>query len=126
AAELERRPEVHVVCFGRGPLERALVRDAASRGLAPRVRFLGFREDLAALLPGADLLVHPAEREGLGVALLEAASAGLATVACAAGGVVDVVEDEVTGLLVPVGDPDALRAAVERLVANAEERRRMG
>lgn len=126
AALLRRCPNVYVVCFGRGRLEHSLARDVAARGLADHVRFLGFRDDLPALLPGADLLVHPAEREGLGVALLEAASAGLATVACAAGGVVDVVEDEVTGLLVPLGDGAALRHAIERLVANPDERRRMG
>lgn len=126
AALLRRCPKVHVLCFGRGPLEQALMRDAAARGLTAHLRFLGFRDDLPALLPGADLLVHPAAREGLGVALLEAASAGVATVACAAGGVVDVVEHGVTGLLVPVGDGAALRAAIERLVANPDERRRMG
>lgn len=126
AALLRRCPKVHVLCFGRGPLEQVLVRDAAARGLTAHLRFLGFRDDLPALLPGADLLVHPAAREGLGVALLEAASAGVATVACAAGGVVDVVEDGVTGLLVPVGDGAALCAAIERLVANPDERRRMG
>jgi glycosyltransferase involved in cell wall biosynthesis len=125
-ALVERHPDVRVLCFGRGPLAEALKRDVAARGLEPHVRFLGFRDDLRHLLPGIDLLVHPAEREGLGVALLEAASAARAVVACAAGGIVDAVEHEVSGLVVPVGDGAALRAAIERLIADPEERRRMG
>ena len=77
-------------------------------------------------MPGLDLLVHPAAREGLGLALLEAAAAGVPVVACAAGGVPDVVVAGETGVLVPVGDADALRAALAHLLAAPHERRRLG
>jgi glycosyltransferase involved in cell wall biosynthesis len=119
-------PRMRVLCFGRGPLEQRLTREIADRGLTQVVTLAGFRSDLPQLLPGFDLVVHPAEREGLGLALLEAAAAGVPVVACAAGGVPDVVEHGVTGALVPVGDAAALREAVGRLLAAPDERARLG
>jgi glycosyltransferase involved in cell wall biosynthesis len=125
--ELARaEPRMRVLCFGRGPLEQRLTREIAERGLAEIVTLVGFRSDLPQLMPGFDLVVHPAEREGLGLALLEAAAAGVPVVACAAGGVPDVVEHGVTGVLVPVGDTAALRGAVLRLLAAPDERARLG
>lgn len=119
-------PAVHVVCFGRGPLERRLEAELRERGCAAHVTLAGFRDDLPALLPGLDVLAHPADREGLGLALLEAASAGVPVVACAAGGIPDVVHHERTGLLVPVDAGDALRNALLRLLCDSAERRRLG
>jgi glycosyltransferase involved in cell wall biosynthesis len=119
-------PNLRVLCFGRGPLERRLREEIAARDLSGVVTLAGFRDDLPELMPGFDLLVHPAEREGLGLALLEAAAAAVPVVACAAGGVPDVVVDGVTGMLVPVEDAAALRSAVQRLLAAPAERRRLG
>jgi glycosyltransferase involved in cell wall biosynthesis len=119
-------PQLTVVCFGRGPLEQRLRGELARRGLTERVQLAGFRGDLPELLPGLDLLVHPAEREGLGLALLEAASAAVAVVACDVGGVPDVVADGETGLLVPRDDAAALRNAIASLLGAPEERRRLG
>ena len=119
-------PRMRVLCFGRGPLAKRLARAIDDHGLGEIVTLAGFRSDLPQLLPGFDLVVHPAEREGLGLALLEAAAAGVAVVACTAGGVPDVVEHGVTGVLVPVGDAVALRAAVGRLLAAPDERARLG
>lgn len=125
-AVLQREPRLRVILLGQGPLEpelRALVERLA---VAEHVRFAGFRGDLPSLLPGLDVLVHPAEREGLGVALLEAAAAGVPAIACAAGGVPEVVADGRTGLLVPPGDGAALRGALERLLADRELRLALG
>jgi glycosyltransferase involved in cell wall biosynthesis len=123
---LREHPNLRVLCFGRGPLERRLREEIAARGLSGVVTLAGFRSDLPELIAGVDLLVHPAEREGLGLALLEAAAAGVAVVACAAGGVPDVVVDGVTGALVPVEDAAALRGALARLLAAPAERNRLG
>ena len=60
-------PQLRVLCFGRGPLERRLRAELAERGLADQVLLAGFRSDLSELLPGLDLLAHPADREGLGL-----------------------------------------------------------
>lgn len=119
-------PSLRVLCFGRGPLEAELRAEIAALGLEGRVLLAGFHDDLPALLPGLDVLVHPAEREGLGLALLEAASSGVPVVACAAGGVPDVVDDGRTGLLVTVGDGPGLRGALHRLLGDAAERARLG
>jgi glycosyltransferase involved in cell wall biosynthesis len=126
-SDLVRRfPQLTVVCFGRGPLEQRLRAEVAERGLAGHVVLAGFRSDLPELLPGLDLLSHPAEREGLGLAVLEAASAGVPVVACAVGGVPDVVVDGETGLLAPRDDARALRDAMATLLGSADERRRLG
>ncbi len=119
-------PTLRVLCFGQGPLERRLRAELAERGLADRVVLAGFRADLSALLPGLDLLAHPAAREGLGVALLEAASAGVPVVACAVGGIPDAIVDGETGVLVPRDDASATLRALRALLASPEERRRLG
>jgi glycosyltransferase involved in cell wall biosynthesis len=122
-----RDPRIRVLCFGRGPLAAPLRAALVRAGLAAHVVLAGFRDDLPELLPGLDVVAHPADREGLGVALLEAASCGVPVVAAAAGGVADVVEHGVTGLLARPDDPAAFRAALERLTAStAAERAALG
>jgi glycosyltransferase involved in cell wall biosynthesis len=119
-------PRLRVVCFGRGPLESRLRAEIGERGLARHVVLAGFRADLPALLPGLDLLAHPADREGLGLALLEAGSAGVPVVACDVGGVPDVVVDAGTGVLVARDDAAAMVRALRALLASPDERRRLG
>jgi glycosyltransferase involved in cell wall biosynthesis len=123
---LRRQPQVRVLCFGRGPLEQPLRAQIAARGLAAHVLLAGFRNDLPDLVPGLDVLAHPAEREGLGLALLEAASAGVPVVACAVGGVPDAVDDGRTGVLVPRDDAAGFARALEQLVAAPAQRRQFG
>jgi glycosyltransferase involved in cell wall biosynthesis len=122
---LARHPRVHLLLFGQGPLQASLQRSVQRLDVADRVRFAGFRTDLPALLPGVDVVVHPAQREGLGVALLEAMSAGVPVVASRAGGIVDVIRDGVDGLLVPPGDGSALVAALDSVLTDAPWRRAM-
>ena len=122
---IARHPEVRVLCFGRGPRERALSRQIAARGLGDHVQLTGFRDDLAQLMPGLDLLVHPALQEGLGVAVLEAMSAGVPVVASNAGGIPDIIEHERSGLLVAAGDPHALRGVVLRMLGDEALRVRL-
>jgi glycosyltransferase involved in cell wall biosynthesis len=123
---VRERPEVVVLCFGRGALESRLRAELDARGLSKQVVLAGFRPDLPALLPGVDVLVHPAGREGLGLALLEAASAGVPVVACAVGGVPDVVVDAETGVLVARDDRAGMVRALRALLAAPDERRRLG
>lgn len=116
---------LRLICFGTGPLRAELERQIAALGLGQRVTLAGFREDLPALLPGLDLLVHPAAREGLGVAVLEALAARVPVVAATAGGVPEIIENGVTGLLVPAGDADALAEAIERMLGDSALRTRV-
>ncbi len=89
-------------------------------------RLAGFRDDLASLLPELDCVVHPAEREGLGVAVLEALSCRVPVVASAVGGLVDIIEHESTGLLVEPDDDRALLAALLRMLHEPGLRQRLG
>jgi glycosyltransferase involved in cell wall biosynthesis len=123
---LERSPDLLVVLLGKGPREQEIAAEIRRRGLGGNVRLLGFREDLDRLLCCLDLVVHPALMEGLGVSLLQAAAAGVPLVASRAGGLPEAVRDGENGLLVPPGDPAALAAAMGRLLADPDLRRRMG
>lgn len=118
-----RHADARLLLFGSGPLEATLRRRA---GTDAGIRLAGFRPDLRAFLGHVDLLVHPALREGLGIALLEAQAAGVPVVGAAAGGVPEAVADGETGLLVAPGDGDALAEAVLRLLANEPLRRQFG
>ena len=119
-------PALRVLLFGRGPLEGELKELCHRYGLLPHVRFTGFRTDLERILPCLDLVVHPAVMEGLGLSLLEAAAAGIPIVAASAGGVPEIVQDGVTGLLVPPADPKSLATAIVRLLRQRETARALG
>jgi glycosyltransferase involved in cell wall biosynthesis len=86
----------------------------------------GHVDDVAAALAAADIAVLPSEREGLPRFLLEAAAAGLPSIATDVPGNRDVIDHEVTGLLVPPHDPKALYTAITRLASDPALRRRMG
>ena len=87
--------------------------------------FTGHSDDIAAELALMDIFVLPSLSEGLGVSLLEAFASGCAVVAARVGGVPEVVEDGLTGLLVPPADGAALAAAVAALVENPENAARL-
>lgn len=90
----------------------------------PRVRWLGRREDVPALLAEADILAVPSRWEGFGLAAVEGMAAGVPVVASAVDGLVEVVGS--AGLLVPAEDPAALRGALQRLRDDDALRRRLG
>lgn len=123
---MARHPRLHLCCFGQGPEAESLGARSQSLGLAERVHLYGFRDDLAEILPCLDLLAHPALMEGLGVALLQAASAGVPIVASRVGGIPEAVRDGENGLLVPPNDPQALGAALGALLDQPERRRALG
>lgn len=103
-------------------LDRATLREAEDRG----VRLLGMREDVDRLYGAMDLFVLPSWREGFPRAAMEAAASGLPVIATDVRGCRQVVDDGVTGLLVPVRDPAALAAAIRALGEDEERRRAMG
>jgi len=91
-----------------------------------RVRWLGQREDVAAILQAADVLVHPSINDPFPLAVLEALASGTPVVAARGGGVTESVEDGVTGRLVPCNDPPALAAALVDVLGDPDRRRKMG
>lgn len=110
-------PNAFLLLAGDGPLRAQLERQAAE-SKAP-VHFLGMVHDMATFYALADVAVLPSEMEALPMGLIEAAAWGLPAVATHAGGIPEVVEDGVTGQLVPPGDAAALRAAMEQAMAPA-------
>ncbi len=119
--------ETVLLIAGTGPLEDRLRARIAALNLASSVRLLGLRSDMPDLLAGADGYVMSSRWEGLPIALLEAAAAGLPIVATDVGGNADVVQEGVSGVLVPSGEPDALARAMRKIMdMSAEERAEMG
>lgn len=130
AAVLLRRgiPEARVRIVGKGPEWESVVRAHGELGLGETVALLGdvSREQLADEYVNADLFCLPSVQEGFGIVFLEAMAAGLPVVACRAAAIPEVVEDGVTGVLVPPRDPRALAEAMRDLLASAERRRALG
>jgi glycosyltransferase involved in cell wall biosynthesis len=119
-------PGVRLLLFGKGAQEAEIRSRAERLGIGDKVMLVGFRDDLPKILPCLDLVVHPALMEGLGVSLLQAASAGRPVVASHAGGMPEAVRDGENGLLVPPGDSDALAEAILRLLSDPPLAQRMG
>lgn len=114
----------HLAIAGAGRLRDAVRERAERLGVAERVLLLGAIEDVAPLLEAADIFALASDWEGNPVAVMEAMAAGVPVVATAVGGVPELVENGVTGLLVPAGDPAALAAALTAMAADAPLRRR--
>ncbi|MGO9265913.1 MAG: glycosyltransferase, partial [Candidatus Binataceae bacterium] len=95
-------------------------------GCLDEVRLLGRLEESRELLWALDLFAMPSLKEGLGVAALEAMACGLPVVASAVGGLCEVVEDGVSGMLVTPGDAAALAGALIKLAESADDRVVMG
>ncbi len=123
--ELSGRP-VNLVVVGHGDLESELRAEITREGLGHRVFLTGGSDHPEAYIRLADLFVLGSRIEGMPNALLEAQALGRAAVTTAAGGAGEVIEHEVTGLVVPVDDVDAFTDAVRRLVEDADERSAMG
>ncbi len=115
---LAELPDCFLWIAGDGPLRQGLEALAGTLGVAPRVRFLGWREDRGALLRAADVLAVPSRYEPFGTIMVEAWQIGTPLVAAAAAGPAAYVESESNGLLVPVDDPPALALALRRVLAD--------
>lgn len=127
AALLRTRPGLTVLVVGDGDRRDALAAQIDRLGLAGRVRLLGKRDDVHALLAASDLFVCPSVwDEALGYVILEAMAVGLPAVASRVGGIPEVVREGETGLLVPPRDATALAGAIASLLDDPARRRAMG
>lgn len=118
--------EFRAFVAGDGPQREELGREVQERGLAARVRFLGFRDDVPSLLRAADVAVLSSRWEGLPLSPLEAMAARLPVVATAVPGTREAVVDGETGRLVPVGDAAALAVALGEVLDDPARRQAMG
>ncbi len=116
-AALAELPGVYCWLAGEGPERAALERQAVRLGLGGRLRFLGWREDTAALMAAADLLVCPSRIEPLGNVVIEAWARALPVVAAASAGPKGLITEGENGLLVALEDARGLAAAIGRVLA---------
>jgi glycosyltransferase involved in cell wall biosynthesis len=105
-----------LVLGGSGPLESELREQAAALEVSSAIRWVGHVDEVPAFLATLDVYALPSGTEGLSLALVEAALAGVPTVATNVGGVPEIVLADKTGLLVPFADPPALARAIVRLL----------
>ncbi len=119
-------PDARLVVVGDGPLRAELGAAAADPDLHGSVLLTGARADVPVILDGLDAVAVPSHHEGFSLVTVEAMLHGLPVVATASGGPVELVDDGVTGLLVPPRDVGALAAALVRLCSDADLRARLG
>ncbi len=122
----QERPDLVCLCAGRDDEGGRNQRLAEARGVAPAMRFLGYVGEPQGLLAAADALVLASHWEGSPVTILEAMRARRAIVATAVGGVPELIEDGRHGLLVAAHQPEALAAAIGRLLAEPGLGARLG
>jgi len=123
---VQRMPDVRFVILGEGELREPLERQVRERGLEKHVLLPGFRTDVVGCIKAFDLFVMSSVTEGLGTSLLDAMAAVRPIVATKAGGIPEIVEDGVNGLLVPPRDARGLADAIVRALGDPAMRRRMG
>jgi glycosyltransferase involved in cell wall biosynthesis len=116
-------PEATLVLVGDGPLLPAIQSQVRRLGLERRVTFVGSQPEPQRFLALADVVVLPSISEGLPMVILEALGLCRAVVATSVGGILDVIEDGRSGLLVPPCDPAALAEAVNALLASPSRAR---
>jgi glycosyltransferase involved in cell wall biosynthesis len=120
-------PDWVLLCAGRddgaGPVLRAR---AQALGFADRVRWLGLREDVPALLVASDVGILPSHEEGFSNSVLEGMAAGVAMIVSDVGGNAEAVQDGVSGCVVPPRDPAALGTAILGLARDPGRRRGLG
>jgi len=126
-ARLARRfPGALLQVAGDGPDRAALERTIGELGIAKRVQLLGKRDDVPALLARASCMVLASDYEACPLSVLEAKAAAVPVVATAVGGIPEIVEHDVDGLLVTPGSVDGLAAAIATLLAHPQRARAMG
>lgn len=128
AAEMviRQRPDVRFVLVGDGELKDKVLDQIKNLSIGDNVALPGFRNDVPRLLSAFDVVTLASHLEGLGTSLLDGMVMGRPIVATRVGGIPEIVEDGVTGRLVPAGNPRALADAFLELLENPEARRRMG
>lgn len=125
-AVLARVPQARLEIAGEGPEQAALDGEARRLGISQAVSLLGWRDDVAALFASWRMFAAPSLMEGFGVSILEAAMHGLPIVASRVGGIPELIEDGVSGLLVPPAEPAAVAAALIECLLDVPRAARLG
>jgi len=120
----EQRPDARLRVAGQGPLQDQLEALAGKLHLQDVVQFIGFRHDIPRFLAASDAFTLSSAWEGLPNALMEACATGRPVVSTRVGGVPELVDDGVSGLIVPPRDPGELARGMLRIMACSDEQRR--
>ena len=123
---VQQLPDTRFVILGEGELREHLEKQVHEHHLEKHVLLPGFRTDVVGCIKSFDLFAMSSVTEGLGTSLLDAMACGRPIVATRAGGIPEIVEDEVSGLLVPPRDHHALAEAIVRALKDPALRQRMG
>lgn len=123
---VRERPRLRCLFVGEGRLRPELEALARKMDLGRHARFMGFRDDVIDILRGSDAFCMPSLSEGLPYALLEACSLGLPVLASAVGGIARLIEDGMTGILVPPEDVEALSGGLCALIDDPGAAKAMG
>jgi glycosyltransferase involved in cell wall biosynthesis len=121
----DRIPDVKLLILGDGPCRKELEEQAARNGLRDTISFMGFQQYPETLYDKCDVFVLPSMEEGFGLALIEAMSYGKPVVATHVGGIPEVVQDGISGILVPARDPTALANALLNVLSDNGLRRKL-
>lgn len=119
---IAKRKDVHFVILGDGDQRFEIEQYVRGKGLKKHFSMLGYRRDIAKLLPGMDILLFTSEKEGLGTTLIDAMVCGIPIVSTRAGGIKELLEDQKTALLYDVRDSDGLAEGVLTLLNDPERK----
>jgi glycosyltransferase involved in cell wall biosynthesis len=119
-------PRFRVVIVGDGPERERLAQLVSRLGIEKRITFAGFQRDTPRYYAVATVVAVPSHSEGSPNVVLEAMAAGLPIAANAVGGVPEILQENVTGLMVPAHNPDAMAKVILRILSDEELRRRLG
>ncbi len=117
---------VKLLIVGDGPLEQSLKSQVAQSRLADKVKFLGFRKDIQAILKASDIVVLPSKREALSLVMLEAMAAAKPVLATAVGDASRVIRDGINGFLIPAAGKNALKEKLSFVLSNRERMEDIG
>ncbi len=123
---IQKYSNTKVLLFGAGHMAKKFETQIKQQGLSEHVRMVGFRDDLHRILPNLYAVVHPADMEGLGVSLLQAAAAGVPLIGTRVGGIPEIIRNEQNGLLIEPKNLEQLRAALLRLLSDDAQARAWG
>ena len=123
---LQAFPNVRVLLFGKGKTRPLLEEQVRDLELNDIVQFPGFVEDIQAIYPHIDVIVHPALMEGLGVTLIEASYAAVPLIATPVGGIPEIARNDINAIHVPPENADAIAQTIVKLLTSKSLRQKLG
>ena len=126
AIALNSNPKLHFIAVGSGVRLTAMQELAQELGIADKLCFTGMQKQVGSFLKALDIFVLASKKEGLGTSVLDAMSVGLPIIGTRAGGIPEMIEDGISGLLVEKRNPEALAKAMLLLADDPDLRKRLG